>query len=54
MRRRRTGRSWRTRPAVLASTHWVNADLLPGVKVDTDVLIRLINLTQEGYVEIQP
>ena len=36
------------------NNHWVNADLLPGVKVDSDVLIRLINLTQEGYVQIQP
>ena len=33
---------------------WVNADLLPGVKVDNDVLLRLINLTQDGFVQIQP
>jgi intracellular sulfur oxidation DsrE/DsrF family protein len=33
---------------------WANSDLLPGVKVDSDVLIRLINLTQDGYVQIQP
>ena len=33
---------------------WVNADLLPGVKVDNDVLLRLISLSQQGYVQIQP
>lgn len=33
---------------------WLNADLLPGVKVDNDVLLRLIDLTQQGYVQIQP
>lgn len=33
---------------------WVNADLLPGVKVDSDVLLRLMYLTQDGYVQIQP
>ena len=33
---------------------WVNSDLLPGVKVDNDVLLRLITLTQDGYVQIHP
>ena len=33
---------------------WVNADLLPGVKVDTGAIGRLIQLVQEGYVQIQP
>ncbi len=33
---------------------WVNADLLPGVKVDSDVLLRIMYLTQDGYVQIQP
>ncbi len=32
----------------------VNANLLPGVKVDSDVLLRLMYLTQDGYVQIQP
>ena len=31
---------------------WVNADLLPGVKVNTDAMARLTQLTQEGYVQI--
>jgi intracellular sulfur oxidation DsrE/DsrF family protein len=33
---------------------WTNEDLLPGVKVDTGAVLRLIQLHQEGYVEIQP
>jgi intracellular sulfur oxidation DsrE/DsrF family protein len=34
--------------------NWSNGDLLPGVKVNTGAVIRLIQLTQEGYVQIQP
>lgn len=34
--------------------HWGNADLLPGVKVNTGAVGRLIQLVQEGYVQIQP
>ena len=34
--------------------HWRNADLLPGVKVDTGAIIRIVQLVQEGYVQIQP
>lgn len=33
---------------------WGNADLLPGVKVDTGAIGRLIELAQQGYVQIQP
>lgn len=33
---------------------WTNKDLLPGVKVNTGAIGRLIQLTQEGYVQIQP
>lgn len=36
------------------NNRWVNADLLPGVKVDNDVLLRIIDLVQQGYVQIQP
>jgi len=63
-----TGNPWKTRVAALQragvlfeicsfsmyNNGWVNADLLPGVKVDNDVLLRLIDLTQDGYVQIQP
>jgi intracellular sulfur oxidation DsrE/DsrF family protein len=34
--------------------NWKNQDLLPGVKVHTGALVRLIQLTQEGYIHIQP
>jgi hypothetical protein len=32
--------------------HWVNSDLLPGVKVNTDAPSRLTQLVEEGYVEV--
>ena len=41
--------------AVSMKTHgWVNEDLLPGVKVNAGAVGRLIQLVQEGYVQIQP
>ena len=41
--------------AVSMKTHgWVNEDLLPGVKVNTGAVNRIIQLVQEGYVQIQP
>ena len=33
---------------------WGNEDLLPGVKVNNGAVGRLIQLMQEGYVQIQP
>ena len=33
---------------------WVNEDLLPGVKVNSGAVGRLIQLIQEGHVPIQP
>ncbi len=36
------------------SNGWVNANLLPGVKVDTGGNLRLVQLVQEGYVQLQP
>jgi intracellular sulfur oxidation DsrE/DsrF family protein len=32
--------------------HWGNADLLPGIKVNTDAMARTIQLVQEGYVKV--
>lgn len=32
--------------------HWGNADLLPGVKVNTDAMARMSQLVQEGFVQI--
>jgi len=33
---------------------WGNEDLLPGIKVNNGAVGRLIQLVQEGYVQIQP
>lgn len=34
--------------------HWGNANLLPGVLVNSGAVGRIIQLVQEGYVQIQP
>ena len=33
---------------------WVNADLLPGVKVNGGATLRIVQLVQDGYVQLQP
>jgi intracellular sulfur oxidation DsrE/DsrF family protein len=33
---------------------WTNADLLPGTKVNTGANFRIVELVQEGFVQIQP
>ncbi len=33
---------------------WSNKDLLPGVKVNTGAVIRLVELQQQGFAEIHP
>ncbi len=33
---------------------WVNADLLPDVKVNTGANLRLVQLMQDGFVSLQP
>ncbi len=38
--------------ATAKDNNWVNADLLPGVRVNTGAIVRLIQLAQEGYVQI--
>jgi hypothetical protein len=38
----------------MLANHWRNADLLLGVKVDTGAIIRIVQLVQQGYVQIQP
>ncbi len=38
--------------ATAAAHKWGNADLLPGIKVNTDAMARTIQLVQEGYVKI--
>ena len=32
--------------------HWVNSDLLPGIKVNEGAVARIIELVQEGYVQL--
>lgn len=34
--------------------HWGNADLLPGIQVNTGAIVRIVQLVQMGYVQIQP
>lgn len=36
------------------SNGWINANLLPGVKVDTGANLRLVQLVQDGYIQLQP
>lgn len=38
----------------MKGNHWTNKDLLPAVKVNSGAVGRIIQLTQEGYVQIQP
>ena len=32
--------------------HWGNADLIPGIKINTDAMARITQLVQEGFVKI--
>ena len=38
--------------ATAAANHWGNADLLPGVKVNTDAMARVTELEQKGFTLI--
>lgn len=38
--------------ATAQANHWGNADLIPGVKVNTDAMIRVTQLEQQGYTLI--
>lgn len=38
----------------MAYNHWQNAELLPGVKVNTGANFRIVQLVQEGFVQLQP
>ncbi len=40
--------------ATMRDHGWTNDDLLPGVKVDGGAISRLIQLTQQGYVQLVP
>ena len=38
----------------MADNHWYNAELLPGVKVNSGANFRIVQLVQEGFVQLQP
>ena len=38
----------------MKGNHWTNKNLLPGVKVNSGAVGRIIQLSQEGYVQIEP
>lgn len=38
----------------MATNHWTNAELLSGVKVNTGANFRIVQLVQEGFVQLQP
>jgi intracellular sulfur oxidation DsrE/DsrF family protein len=38
--------------ATAKANNWVNYDLIPGVKVNQDAMVRLTQLGEEGYVQI--
>ena len=38
----------------MADNGWVNADMLPGVKINTGANFRVVQLVQQGFVQIQP
>lgn len=38
----------------MKDNNWTNEDLLPGVKVNGGAVSRLIELVQNGYIQIQP
>jgi len=38
----------------MLNNHWSNGDLLAGVKVTTSANLRIIELVQQGFVQLQP
>ena len=38
--------------ATAAANHWGNVDLLPGVKVDTNAMVRVTELELKGFTMI--
>jgi intracellular sulfur oxidation DsrE/DsrF family protein len=38
--------------ATAAANHWGNADLIPGVKVNTNAMVRVTQLEQDGFTLI--
>jgi intracellular sulfur oxidation DsrE/DsrF family protein len=38
--------------ATAEANHWINADLIPGVKVDTNAMLRVTQLEEDGFTLI--
>jgi intracellular sulfur oxidation DsrE/DsrF family protein len=38
--------------ATAETNHWINADLIPGVKVDTNAMLRVTQLEEDGFTLI--
>ena len=38
----------------MMDNHWVNSDMLPGVKINAGANFRVVDLVQQGYVQLQP
>jgi intracellular sulfur oxidation DsrE/DsrF family protein len=38
----------------MKANHWINGNLLPGVKVNAGANLRIVQLVQDGYVMLQP
>jgi intracellular sulfur oxidation DsrE/DsrF family protein len=38
----------------MRANQWINADLLPGTKVNTGANFRIVQLVQEGFIQLQP
>lgn len=38
--------------ATAKANNWINAYLIPGIKVNTNAMVRLIQLNQEGYTQL--
>ncbi|HEY6331831.1 MAG TPA: DsrE family protein [Blastocatellia bacterium] len=39
--------------ATAAFHHWSNSEIIPGIKVNTDAMVRLTQLHEQGYAEIK-
>lgn len=38
----------------MAANGWINRDMLPGVKIDGGANFRIVELVQQGFVQLQP
>ena len=38
----------------MLDNHWINGDMLPGVKINDGANFRVVELVQQGYVQLQP